>query len=196
MCSVSSDAEGIPQSHGRNEKKWRSYGKAAGRITLKYTSEEERRAVSGITGKRYFGVIPFVFLLQNLNVVCRKPDLHRLICRNFWNVIFHEKMMTNQKQMEQEQNQKQQFLKKIWSSIQEKTEPEPIAAQWLSAMLSEKKFGWQIVMREYEKNVLQTEKMVRYVCRAVSQLEQWKQSEEIVPLAVAAAEISGNPHYF
>ena len=34
-------------------KKWRSYGKAAGRITLKRTSEEERRAVSGITGKRY-----------------------------------------------------------------------------------------------------------------------------------------------
>lgn len=71
-------------------KKWRSYGKAAGRITLKYTSEEERRAVSGITGKRYLGDT-ICFSLQNLNVVCRKPDLHRLICRNFWNVIFMRK---------------------------------------------------------------------------------------------------------
>jgi len=32
------------------EKKWKSYGKAAGRITLKQTSEEERRAVGGIIG--------------------------------------------------------------------------------------------------------------------------------------------------
>lgn len=28
-------------------KKWKSYGKAAGRITLRQTSEEERRAVGG-----------------------------------------------------------------------------------------------------------------------------------------------------
>ena len=31
-------------------KKWKYYGKAAGRITLKQTSEEERRAVGGIIG--------------------------------------------------------------------------------------------------------------------------------------------------
>ena len=32
-------------------KKWRSYGKIAGRITLKDTSEEERKAIGGITGR-------------------------------------------------------------------------------------------------------------------------------------------------
>ena len=128
-------------------KKWRSYGKAAGRITLKYTSEEERRAVSGITGKRYLGdtiCFSFAEFERGLQKTRFAPvDMQKLL-----ECYFREKMMTNQKQMEQEQNQKQQFLKKIWSSIQEKTEPEPIAAQWLSAMLSEKKFGWQIVMRE------------------------------------------------
>ena len=34
-------------------KKWRSYGRVAGRITLKDTSEEERKAISSIIGRRF-----------------------------------------------------------------------------------------------------------------------------------------------
>ena len=34
-------------------KKWRSYGRTAGKIVLDDASEEECRAISGITGKRY-----------------------------------------------------------------------------------------------------------------------------------------------
>ena len=36
-------------------KKWRSYGRAAGRITLRDASEEERRAIGGIIGKVFYG---------------------------------------------------------------------------------------------------------------------------------------------
>ena len=35
-------------------KKWRSYGKPTGRITLKHTSGEERRGIGGITGKVFY----------------------------------------------------------------------------------------------------------------------------------------------
>ena len=36
------------------EKKWKSYGRATGIITLKNTSEEERRAIGGILGKPFY----------------------------------------------------------------------------------------------------------------------------------------------
>ena len=36
------------------EKKWNSYGRAKGIITLKHTSEEERRAIGGILGKTFY----------------------------------------------------------------------------------------------------------------------------------------------
>ena len=36
-------------------KKWRSYGRSAGRITLRGASEAERRAVGGIIGKVFYG---------------------------------------------------------------------------------------------------------------------------------------------
>lgn len=35
-------------------KKWKSYGKTAGRITLKQTTEEERRAIGGIVGRAFY----------------------------------------------------------------------------------------------------------------------------------------------
>ena len=36
------------------EKKWKTYGKVTGIITLKNTSEEERRAIGGILGKTFY----------------------------------------------------------------------------------------------------------------------------------------------
>ena len=86
-------------------KKWRSYGKAAGRITLKDTSEEERCAVSGITGKRYLDdtvCFSFAEFERGLQKTRFAPvDMQKLL-----ECYFHEEMITNQRQMEQEQNQK------------------------------------------------------------------------------------------
>ena len=36
-------------------KKWQSYGRAAGRITLAGTSEQERQAIGGVLGKNFYG---------------------------------------------------------------------------------------------------------------------------------------------
>ena len=35
-------------------KKWMSYGRMTGRITLRDASEEERRAIGGVVGKAFF----------------------------------------------------------------------------------------------------------------------------------------------
>lgn len=46
------------------EKKWKTYGKVTGIITLKNTSEEERRAIGGILGKTFYeNTIRFPFPL-------------------------------------------------------------------------------------------------------------------------------------
>ena len=59
-------------------KKWKSYGRPAGRIVLEHTSEEERRLLGGFSEKNFLKK-PFVFLLRNLSADCRKPALRRLI---------------------------------------------------------------------------------------------------------------------
>ncbi len=59
MCNSATCAEYFKQQVAYDRcfqelrKKWRSYGKTAGRITLKNTTDEERRAIGGIVGKTF-----------------------------------------------------------------------------------------------------------------------------------------------
>lgn len=64
-------------------KKWRSYGRVAGKITLKETSEQERRAITGIIGKVFYErkiqfslKEKFSFHLPNLKRDCKGPASH------------------------------------------------------------------------------------------------------------------------
>ena len=55
------------------EKKWNSYGRAKGIITLKHTSEEERRAIGGILGKTFYeDAIRFPFAEFEKGLQCTK----------------------------------------------------------------------------------------------------------------------------
>ena len=60
----------------------------------------------------------------------------------------------------------------------------------------QKKYGYQIVIREYGRNRKKTEKLLKTVGKAILLLEDIRKNEEEYPLAVFSAEISGNPHYF
>lgn len=51
-------------------------------------------------------------------------------------------------------------------------------------------------MREYAKDEKQAELLVRNVGNAVMKLKELTDKEDEYPLAVLAAEITDNPHYF
>ncbi len=175
-------------------KKWRSYGRAAGKITLRHASEAERCAIGGMTGRKYlddtvsFSVLEFEQGLQKTRFA--PVDLREML-----EAYFGEKIITKQEQREQEQKEKDTFLKILADGLEKKDGQNSSAAPWLFAMFQEKQYGYQTLMREYEKNKFQAEDTIKNVCCAVEKLSSWEQ-EEGCPLAVAAAEISGNPHYF
>ena len=70
------------------------------------------------------------------------------------------------------------------------------ALSWLQALISEKKYGYHLLNREYQNNPAQAETLVRNVGQALETLKGMEQTGTESPLAVFAAEISGNPHYF
>lgn len=72
------------------EKKWKTYGKVTGIITLKNTSEEERRAIGGILGKTFYeNTIRFPF--ANLKKGCNTQNLLLWILNKYWKHISAEK---------------------------------------------------------------------------------------------------------
>ena len=54
------------------EKKWNSYGRVTGIITLKNTFEEERRAIGGILGKTFYeDTVRFSFIEFEKGLQCQ-----------------------------------------------------------------------------------------------------------------------------
>ena len=63
-------------------------------------------------------------------------------------------------------------------------------------MLSDKKYGYQQLVREYTKDRQKAEVLAKNVGNGLVQLECAEGTCSEWPLAVFAAKISGNPHYF
>lgn len=176
-------------------KKWRSYGKIAGRITLKEASEEERKAISSITGKVFdeetirFSFAEFESGLQKTRYA---PVDMQIVLEKY----FGKKLQTNQAETEENRKQKEQFLNGIREYFLEKSGKDSATIKWLEAVMDSKKYGYQIIIKEYGKNLQQAEVLVKRVGNALLKLEKMQVSETDVPLAVFAADISDNPHYF
>ena len=195
-------------------KKWKSYGKAAGRISLKNASEEERKAIGGLLGKTFYEE-NICFSFADFEKSLQKTRYAPVEMKKVLEEYFGEELCTNRGRQETARKEKQEFWERCRSYFRESTETKyfaeskaPVAdanfageensaaLSWLQALISEKKYGYYLLNREYQNNPAQAETLVRNVGQALETLKGMEQTGTESPLAVFAAEISGNPHYF
>ena len=176
-------------------KKWKSYGKTAGRITLKQTTEEERRAIGGIVGRAFYEeTIHFSF--SEFEKGLQKTRFAPVNMEKMLEAYAGKSLKTNRELQEEDQFRREKFLKTNQFYFREKAGADSLAFQWIEELLSSKKYGYSLLMREYGKDALQAEEIFRHTGRALKKLEEMETSGEELPLAVFAAELSDNPHYF
>lgn len=206
-------------------------------VVLKESSEEERKAVSGIVGRSFYES-DIRFRVAEFEQGLQKTRFAPVDFKELLDEYFGEELLTNQEKRAAVQNQKEQFWNRMLERFSaaesglEDAETKSFAARelhssseaaspalfWLHAMMSEKKYGWQIVMQEYGREEAAAKLLIWNVGKVLLKLyetgysltepvEDCKRPEldksgmqlktEISwPLAVLAAEISGNPHYF
>ncbi len=176
------------------EKKWRTYGRVAGRITLSQTSEKERRAIRGIVGRDFpeetlsFSFAEFEKGLQR--TVYAPVDMEEVL-----KAYCGKSMATNQEKRRAKEEEKEAFFTRMTEELEETQGKEAPGSFWIRQMQSEKKFGYQIVMREYGKDPDEAAELLRNLGNALSFLRQAEETGETYPLAVFASRISGYPHY-
>ena len=174
--------------------KWQSHGRAAGRIVLKAASDAEKRAIGGIVGKTFFDdKVSFTFLEfeQGLQKTRFAPIDMKEVLEHY----FACEMRTNKEKRQQKQDEKENFLEEICRELQKETGDGSCAVQWLREVQESKKYGYQILIKEFEKNHIEAGRLAKNAGRALAKLEKLADGEEKL-LAVLSAEISGNPHYF
>lgn len=176
-------------------KKWKSFGKVAGRITLKNTTEEERRAIGGILGKVFYDT-DVCFSFAEFEQGLQKTRFAPVDIKEVLEAYFGEKLFTNQGEKEEQEKKKSAFLDEISEYFLKNAGGESIAFLWFQALIAEKKYGYQQLSREYKKDLQQAAILAKNVGNALLQLECAERTCGEWPLAVLSAKISGNPHYF
>lgn len=186
---------GLQRCMEQMKKKWQSYGKAAGNITLHHTSEEECLAIGGILGKRFYEK-DIRFSFAEFVEALRKTRYGSVEIQRVLEYYFREKIVTNQEKTARKKTEKQEFLQSVNQCVQNLAGTRSAAAFWCQELTESKSCGYQLLMKEYSKNPDKTLEMMKQISRAGKQIEMYQTSGETHPLAVFAAEVTGDPHYF
>ena len=176
-------------------KKWKSYGRVAGRIALKDTDEEERREIGGILGK-YFYDKDICFEFAEFEQGLQRTRFAPVNMKEVLEAYFGETLSTNQGEKQEWEKRKTAFLNGIKEHFLNSACDESAAFLWVQDLTFDKKYGYQQLMKEFKKEPQQAEVLAKNVGTALIQLERMGESGIEWPLAVFAAKISGNPHYF
>ncbi len=175
-------------------KKWENHGHVAGNIILKTASEEEMRSIGGILGKR-FDDAHIKFSFQEFEIGLRKTKFAPIDMKSVLEHYFNCKMISNKERRQERENRKEDFLEMLIEDFREIMGDTSEAVSWISDVKCLKKFGYQMLIQEYNKSPESAKVLMRNVGKALLILEKLCEGEEKL-LAVFSAEVSGNPHYF
>ena len=174
--------------------KYRKYGKLSGKICLKNLSEIECRALGAVFGK---SLLPgdFVFSISELRAALNETKYHDIEVEKLVNTYFKERIQSNS----QKKEEKTQLDRLFWEILLNEAEGRFGAfareVLWLRTVWEQKKYGYQLIMRERGKSENLIKEVLMQICKALEYLADRKEKERI-RLAVLGAEITKNPHYF
>lgn len=218
-------------------KKWNSYGRGAGIVKLENASEKERRALEGFFGKSFAGKKGDIlsFSVQSFEAALKETAYGDLNLQQLLELYFGEPMQTNAARKAEREEKIRLFFEECrqfflhreseTSETSVTSETAGTAADWIEAVFQEKKYGYQLILKEWNRNPKNAERLVRIVGKALDMVvpgevptgeeasgeeppggEEAPSGEETpgaaasagggVMLAVLAARVSGDPHCF
>lgn len=173
-------------------KKWKTYGKPSGYIIIKNATAEEKEAIKLVIGKSYGG--PDIKLkVSEFEAALQETKFKGVGLQELLEAYFSESMVTNKNAQMERASKKRKFFEDIQEELADKHEYAD-AALWLQKALSEKKYGYNLLITEYEKSEKGIKIILFYVFQAIARLQLLDHQK--IRLAVLSAEVTSNPHYF
>lgn len=185
-------------------KKWNSYGRAAGIVKLTAASKEERRALEGFFGKSFADQTggTLSFSVQAFEAALKETAYGELNLQQLMELYFGEPMKTNAAQKAEREEQIRLFFENCRQFFlrreHEMCETAGTAADWIETVFQEKKYGYQLILKEWKRNPNHAARLVRTVGMALEMVvpDGGETSGGSIMLAVLAARVSGDPHCF
>ena len=173
-------------------KKWEALGKTGGKIVLKDSTPQERQAIGRMMGSVY-QESEVALALKDFEEMLQKTRFAPISLRELLEAYFGCEIHSNMDRKQEKEEKKRNFFEscRVYFENRDESEKEYIL-DWISAMEKMQSRGYAQVIREWQMDETQARKIVCTIGDAL--MEALKNTED-VPLAVFAAQISGNPHY-
>ena len=191
---------GFDRCFDEMRKKWKSYGKVSGKIKLLSANEEEKRTIGKFLGRVNWKTewnTEICFSFAEFERALQETRFCEVSIIELLTGYFGEELVANQEINARTEQSRKEFWRRIqvWLAEQGDAYQQPL--KWVLRMEESKQHGYAVVLRLWKSEEEQAEILLRNVCDAMALLAARKEeSDEEIPLAIMAAKVTGNPHYF
>lgn len=176
------------------KKKYIKYGKLSGKICLGNLSETECKALGAVFGK---SLLPgdFTFSISELQAALNETKYCDIEVEKLVEKYFEERILSNSQKREEKAESNKLFWEIFLNEVRDRLGAGAKGGIWLRAAWEQRRYGYQLIVKEREKSEIIIKDMLMEVCRALEYLSNGN-GKENVRLAVLGAKITKNPHYF
>lgn len=173
------------------KKKWQTYGCFKGRIPLKNTSVSERNALEGILGEKYQTEVVTIQVKAFVNAL-EHSTFQNLDLKEVLNLYFREPVYTFKESRENNQLSLNAYFSSLEKIVKEDIQKELLSI-WFQQSLEKKDGAYKLMLNLKKENEGTATEVFSTVIHGASLLIAGL--NKALPIAVFAANISGNPHY-
>lgn len=178
------------------KKKYIKYGKLSGKIFLENLSEAESGALGAVFGR---SLLPgdFAFYVPQLQTALNETKYCGVEVEALVEKYFNEKILSNSQKREKKTELNKRFWETLLYEAESRFGKDARGTLWLNEVREQRKYGYQLIIREREKSSDGIKEVLMEVCCALTYLLQRDgNGKGNIRLAVLGAEITKNPHYF
>lgn len=172
----------------RIAEKYKSRGTLGGSIELKNLTEDERALLCKIDPK-YIYAKDAKFTVRKFLKTFDNVWIGELDFLQILQGYFSGEIQTNKEIKEKKGSERDKYFSNILESFQGTS-----GAKWLIEALDSRKYGYLLLIKEYEKDSVALKEVLVHVIKAINLLEYW--SNKLTRLPIFASNLTKDPHFF
>ncbi|MDD2484306.1 MAG: TIGR02679 domain-containing protein [Eubacteriales bacterium] len=175
-------------------KQWKKYGKTSGFILLEKATAAEREALRSLMGQS-FDDETVKFRMSEFERALQETKYRGISLQELLETYFNETLVTNKNERRLKTEARRDFVASIRDELAAQNESKYAnASRWIEKAVCEKKYGYGLMLAEYDKQGESIRGTISKVCEAIAFLQSIEKNK--IRLAVLSAVITSNPHFF
>lgn len=171
------------------KKKYESLGHLGGTVVLYRLTKDEKLQLSGFFQKDFYENKTVTISMNRMEKALKDSRFEMLDWKDILEVYFGQKIIWKQEVLQRENEKQEIFFDKILREIKS-----DLVRKWLVDRIEEKSNIYQRLQKEYKDHADQLKVLLKYIELGITKLPVFCNTKE--RLAVYAAQVTGDPHFF